>query len=77
MIMFQFSFTSPYLDTDIGRVAINSKMGSVLPAVGLDQVRENYIVKSFTYFKIINVKILHLIYIQTPCQVDGLLVNKQ
>jgi hypothetical protein len=35
---FQFSFTSPYLDTDIGRVAINSKMGSVLPAVGLDQV---------------------------------------
>jgi len=35
---FQFAFTSPYLETDIGRVAINSKMGSVLPAVGLDQV---------------------------------------
>jgi len=37
---FQLAFTSPYMDTDIGQVAINSKMGSVLPAAagGLDSV---------------------------------------
>eukprot|EP00092_Neocalanus_flemingeri_P020181 GFUD01021852.1.p1 GENE.GFUD01021852.1~~GFUD01021852.1.p1 ORF type:complete len:711 (-),score=193.62 GFUD01021852.1:199-2331(-) len=35
---FQLAFTTPYLEQDIGQVAINSKMGSVLPAVGLDQV---------------------------------------
>jgi len=35
---FQIAFTTPYLEQDIGQVGINSKMGSILPAVGLDQV---------------------------------------
>lgn len=35
---FQLAFTTPYMEQDIGQVSINSKMGSVLPAVGLDQV---------------------------------------
>jgi len=35
---FQLAFTSPYLEQDIARVAINTKMGSVLPSIGLDQV---------------------------------------
>ncbi|XP_023321940.1 BTB/POZ domain-containing protein KCTD3 [Eurytemora carolleeae] len=34
----RLAFTSPYLELEIGQVAINSKMGSILPAVGLDQV---------------------------------------
>jgi len=35
---FQLAFTTPYMEQDIGQVGINSKMGSVLPAVGLEQV---------------------------------------
>jgi len=35
---FQLAFTTPYLEQPICQVSINSKMGSVLPAAGLDQV---------------------------------------
>jgi len=35
---FTLTFTTPYMEQDIGQVGINSKMGSILPAVGLDQV---------------------------------------
>jgi len=35
---FQLAFTTPYMEQDIGQVSINSKMGSVLPAGGLEQV---------------------------------------
>ena len=40
---FQLAFTSPYLETEIGQVAINSKMGSVLPALGLDQASISFL----------------------------------
>ena len=35
---FQLSFTTPYLDQDLCLVAINSKIGSVLPGAGLEQI---------------------------------------
>lgn len=35
---FQLSFTTPYLEQDVSLVAINSKIGSVLPGAGLEQV---------------------------------------
>jgi len=35
---FQLAFTSPYLEHDIARVAINTKMAALLPSIGLDQV---------------------------------------
>jgi len=35
---FQLAFTTPYLEQPVCQVSINSKMGSVLPAAGLDQV---------------------------------------
>ena len=35
---FQVSFTTPHMEKEVSLVAINSKMGSVLPGAGLDQV---------------------------------------
>jgi len=35
---FQLSFTTPYMELDVSLVAINSKIGSVLPGAGLEQV---------------------------------------
>ena len=35
---FQLAFTTPYLEHTTHQVAINSKMGSLLPGAGLDQV---------------------------------------
>ena len=35
---FQISFTTPHLEKEVSLVAINSKVGSVLPGAGLDQV---------------------------------------
>ena len=35
---FQIAFTSPHLEKEVSLVAINSKIGSVLPGAGLDQV---------------------------------------
>ena len=35
---FQISFTTPHLEKEVSLVAINSKIGSVLPGAGLDQV---------------------------------------
>ena len=34
---FQLSFTTPYMELDVSLVAINSKIGSVLPGAGLEQ----------------------------------------
>ena len=50
---FLLAFTTPYLEQDIGQVGINSKMGSVLPAVGLDQVTVMIIVASGSNIRLI------------------------
>lgn len=35
---FQLSFSTPYLESEVSLVALNSKIGSVLPGAGLEMV---------------------------------------
>jgi len=49
---FQLAFTTPYMEQDIGQVSINSKMGSVLPAAGLEQVSVMLAIASYSNIRL-------------------------